>query len=65
MTAPIDNTKYMIVLATDNIARAQSNLIEALIRDNKGSIGSRLIDAERSLSLALTDVAKAFAALNP
>lgn len=65
MTAPIDNTKYMIVLATDNIARAQSNLIEALIRDNKGSIGSRLIDAERSLSLALTDVAKAFAALDP
>ena len=63
MSEKFGDAKYKIVLATDGIARANASLIEALIRDNHGSIGSRLIAAERYLTIAMKDISTAFASL--
>jgi hypothetical protein len=56
-------TKYTLVLAHDNIAKASADLVDALIKEEKGSIGARIIDAERCLQAALKDLADAFNSL--
>jgi len=63
MSDRFSTSKYTIVLAHDNIARATADLVEALIKNEQASIGARIIDAERYLRTALKDLADAFKAL--
>lgn len=64
MSDRFSSSKYLMVLAHDSTQKATTDLVDALIKDDQGSIGARLIDAEKRLTLALTDIAKAFAALD-
>ena len=63
MSERFSAAKYTIVLAHDNITKAVTDLVDALIKDEQGSIGSRLLDAERRLNAALRDIRDAFNAL--
>ena len=63
VTERFSATKYTLVLAHDNIVKATTDLVDALIKEDKGSIGARIIDAERYLQAASKDLADAFRAL--